>query len=350
MEIWQLHLVMAFSCLFVFTISALAIRKYFLGRRHLKSEFQGPRRKGDGPIQRSEKQIAADSAAVDAVAVAEKFASSGAELEVGTSDDAVLVELDAHRPSSIEHDHVTAVRRFPAVSSASDQEIARLAQHVRVVSLAAGETIFSAGTPAGTAYVIKSGSVCLLPSAGDDTGGNGSRQLVSGDFFGEEALDTTEVYGITAVATAACQLWILERTKVALALSSAHELSKRSIFNNPTLKSAAAAALVASSLAQKHMAARAQPVELLGVSHAAPTPVPQQQAPSSLMSSYAAPTSHTSPLYSSAAGTLVSMQALPLKQGQEAAVPSASGAAASRVPKSLLKKHATLFDSDSNVL
>jgi CRP-like cAMP-binding protein len=230
---------------------------------------------------------------------------------------------------------------------ASDQEIARLAQHVRVVSLAAGQTIFSAGAPAGTAYVIKSGSVCVL---GDDAGDIGSRQLVSGDFFGEEALDTREAYGTTAVATDACQLWILERTKVALALSSSQELSKRSIFNNPTLKSAAAAALVASSLAQKHMASRAQPVELLGVSHAAPTPAPQQQAPSSLLSSYAAPASHTSPLHSFAAGTLAGVQVPPLKQGQDAAAPSASGAAASRIPKSLLKKHATLFDSDSNVL
>jgi hypothetical protein len=363
MEIWQLHLVMAFSCLLVFTLAAAAIRRYFLGRRHLKSEFQGPRRKGDGPIARSEKQIAAESAAIDAVAVKEVFSVANAALSVAASDVDVNVHVaqGTHRRSAIDNEHAAAVRRFPSMKSASDEEVARISQHIRLVCVAPGEHIFTAGSAANTAYVIKSGAVSLLSGA-DENGNEGSRrQLSDGDWFGEQALETTETYSSTAVATSECHLWILERSKVALALPSSQELSKRSVFQNVSLKSVAAAALVSSHMFLRHSTPEASSVELVGVSQPAPSLVPQQQAPSALISSRAAAWHQPPHLDLSFGHAAASLQASSLEQAQVAAAASAAiagggggggggGGAVSRVPKSLLKKHAMLFDSESNEL
>ncbi len=346
-----MHLIMAFSCLLAFTLSVAAIRRYFLGRRHLRSEFQGPHRKGDGPVSLSEKQIAVDFAANDAVAVTEVFAVANSALSVASSDVDVKVRNDVQRSDSNDHEHVIAIKRFSAMKSASDEEVARLAQHVRTVCVAAGETIIAAGAVASTAYVIKSGSVSLLPGSDAEGDETRMRQLYCGDYFGEQALETTETYRRTAIAISACQLWILERSKLALALSSTQELSKRTVFNNVSLKSAATAALTTSHLSLKHGSSRAEPVELHGVSQAAPSLVPQQQAPSALVSSYAIPRPQPSDSHPSISSYTGVLQASSQTDVQEAAASAfGSGAAVARVPKSLLKKHAMLFDSESNEL
>jgi CRP-like cAMP-binding protein len=342
MELWQLHLVMAFSCLLTFTLAVAAIRRYFLGRRHLQSEFQGPRRKGDGPISRSEKQIAAESVATNAIALTEKFAVDKAALSVEVADVVVKELQDSQFPSSTDHEHVAAIRHFPSLQTASESELQRLSQHVRLVSLAAGETIFTAGAVASTAYVIKTGSVSLVTSGVDNVGHEAFTKLISaGDPFGEEALESAEVYSCTAVATCACQLWILERNKMALALSSAQELAKRAVFHNVTLKSVATVARTSAHLSLNHGGIRTEPVELLGLSVAAPSLLPQQQAPCSLISTRADLREQPLDFSSSMSNSSAVLQE---------SLPSAAGGSVSRVPKSLLKKHAMLFDSESNEL
>ncbi len=192
---------MFFSCLLVFVLAVLAIRRFFLGRRHLKSEFQAPRRKGDGPIIRSAKQTAAGAAATDAVAIAEAFESSSAALQATESDVAVKSQHEiASAPQNAEHEHVAALRRLPQLSVVTDQELARLAQHVRLVAVTSGETLFRAGEPANTAYIIKSGSVALSGGFDDGVDEIGSRQLATGECFGGEALELTETCAAPAVS------------------------------------------------------------------------------------------------------------------------------------------------------
>ncbi len=331
---------MFFSCLLVFTLAVAAIRRYFLARRHMKSEFQGPRRKGDGPVIRSAKEIARNAAADDAVALSEVFAASTSAQSVKAAHNEPVIQIGDERSRESDHDHVEALRLLPPLRVLTDEEIIRLASQVRLVAVPCGETLFAAGDAATTAYVIKCGNVSLLH---DNDGGSdsSSRSLSSGDFFGEQALEVSETYGCTAISTSACQLWILEREKLSITLTSAQELVKRSSFQNVSLKTAATAALLATSLRRE--APGAQPVQLRGVADSAPSLIPQQQAPLSLMASYSIPLPSSSSLPAFADHAASSQQA-------ECAGASAAAGGASRVPRSLLKKHAMLFDSDTSAV
>jgi CRP-like cAMP-binding protein len=346
---------MFFSCFLVFTLAVVAIRRFFLGRRHSKSEFQGPRRKGDGPVLRSASEVAADAAAVDAVAIAEAFRSSNAALQVKPSDIIVpqLEPRDCEQLADIDHDYVSALKLLPSFRGVTAQELERLAQHVRRVAVAAGETIFRAGDAANTVYIIKDGSVSLISAANDDTDIGSDRQLTTGDFFGEDCLEFAEMYCSTAVATTACQMLILERSKVALSLPGAR-LTKQSSPSNVSLKSASTAALFASSVSLRD---RTPTFELPGVSYSAPSPLPQQQAPLALVSlpSYSIPQPSSSLSFEPHAEPRSNWQHSDsvAPASASAAAPASSAAAtgsAARVPKSLLKKHAMLFDSDSSAV
>jgi CRP-like cAMP-binding protein len=353
MELWQLHLIMFFSCFLVFTLAVVAIRRFFLGRRHLKSEFQGPRRKGDGPVLRSASEVAADAAAVDAVAVAEVFRSSNAALQVkplGT----IVPQLEAHdseQLADIDHEYVSALKLLPSFRDATAQELEQLAQYVRRVAVAAGETIFRSGDAANTVYIIKYGSVSLQSATVDDTEMGSDRQLTTGDFFGEDSLEFAEMYSSTAVATTACQMLILERSKVALSLPAPHALAKRSSPLNVSLKSAATAGLFVSSLSLRD---RTPTFELPGVSYSAPSPLPQQQAPLALVPSYSIPQPSSSLSFEPHVEPRSNWQhSDSAPANASAAAPASSAAAtgsAARVPKSLLKKHAMLFDSDASAV
>ena len=337
MELWHLHLIMFFSCLLVFTLAVVAIRRYFLGRRHLKSEMQGPRRKGDGPIIRSKKDssAAAEATAIAAVTTADTFASSIATSAVKPS--ALKNDDKPQQHTDADHEYVAALRQIPLLAAVTEKDLARLARHVRVVAAAAGDVIFSAGDVAATTYVLKSGSVTVSSEENDDT-----MQLKSGDAFGEQALQlSTEVYSGSAVAATACQLWTLDRLKVSSELPRLVNETKTS-----SMKSAAAAVMFSSSMAKTHSAASSLAVELHGLSHSAPTLLPQQQAPSSLLSTHAArrPLS-SAPLHTNHDNSQLETGSLPQPPGDA----SASGGAA-RVPKSLLRKHAMLFDSDSSAV
>jgi hypothetical protein len=305
----------------------------------MKSDFQGPRRKGDGPIIRSAKEIARNAVPDDAVAASEKFAASTSAQSVQAAHAHPVIQLGEEPHREDDRDYIQALRLLPPLRVLSDEEIFRLAAQVRLVAVPCGETIFAVGDAATTAYVIKSGSVSLL--LGNDGGGdNISRSLSSGDFFGEQALEVTETYSCSAIATSACQMWILEREKLSITLTSAQELVKRSSFQNVTLKTAATAALFATSLRRE--APGAEPVQLLGVADTVPSLIPQQQAPLSLMTSYSIPRPSSSSLPAFADYAASSQQA--------EANASAASAGASRVPRSLLKKHAMLFDSDTSAV
>ncbi len=341
---------MFFSCFLVFTLAVVAIRRFFLGRRHLKSEFQGPRRKGDGPVLRSASEVAADAAAVDAVALAEVFRSSNAALQVKP----LVPQLEAHdseQLADIDHEYVSALKLLPSFRDATAQELERLAQHVRRVAVAAGETIFRSGDAANTVYIIKDGSVSLQSAAVDDTEMGSDRQLTTGDFFGEDSLESAEMYSSTAVATTACQMLILERSKVALSLPSTHALAKRSSPLNVSLKSASTAALFVSSLSLRD---RTPTFELPGVSYSAPSLLPQQQAPLALVPSYSIPQPSSSLSFEPHAEPRSNWQhsdsAPPTAPAAAPASSAAATGSAARVPKSLLKKHAMLFDSDASAV
>jgi hypothetical protein len=337
MELWHLHLIMFFSCLLVFTLAVVAIRRYFLGRRHLKSEMQGPRRKGDGPIIRSknDSSTAAEAASIAAVTTADAFASSVATSAVKPSD--VKIDEKSEKRIDADHDYVEALRQISLLAVVTEKDLVRLARHVRVVAAAAGDVIFSAGDVAATIYVVKTGSVTVSSEENDDT-----LLLKSGEVFGQQALELgTEVYSSSAVAETACHLFSLDRLKVSSELPRLVIETKTS-----SMKSAAAAVLFSSSMAKTHSAASSQAVELHGISHSAPTLIPQQQAPSSLLSTHTAPRPlPTPPLHPNHDNSQLETGSLPQPPG---AAP-ASGSAA-RVPKSLLRKHAMLFDSDSSAV
>ena len=329
MELWQLHLIMAFSCLVLFFAALFAIRRFFLGRVHLQSEFQGVRRKGDGPIIRSANQIAADATAVKAVAVAAGFASSvdaapvtvrESDVDVGFEKEEIAVGGEGFG------DQIDALRRFPLLGGATAQELALLAQHVRLVAVPVGEAIFSAGDLANAAYVIKSGTVLLVSSHEEDDTSSSRKELVAGDFFGEQALGTAQIHTSTAIVNCDCQLWVLERSALGKTLAGTQELSKRR------------STRVQSFDDSLRLPAAGVSFELLGLSDTAPTLVPQQQTPAFLMpppsAAQHAPASHLPAQFTDAA----------LEQHSQPAVRAAATGGAARVPKSLLKKHAGLFD------
>jgi hypothetical protein len=336
MELWQLHLIMFFSCLLVFTLAVAAIRRYFLGRRHLKSEMQGPRRKGDGPIIRSKKDASAagEAAAVAAVSTADTFISSIATPHAKLSDVKINRNSDEH--AAADHEYVVALRKIPLLADVAEKDVALLAQHMRVVAASAGDVIFSEGGAATTVYIVKSGIIRVSSHDSDE-----APPLKSGDFFGQQALQlSTFAYSSSAVAQTACVLLSLDRRAVCNELPRLLQEKKPS-----SLKSAATAVLFATSSANAHSTPSSHAIELHGLSHSAPTLVPQQQAPSSLLTTNAALRPHSS------AAPPANRSTSQLETGtlsQPGDVVASSGAA--RVPKSLLRKHAGLFDSDSSAV
>jgi CRP-like cAMP-binding protein len=333
MELWQLHLVMLFSCLLTIFIAAAAIRKYFLSRRHLDSEFKGPHRKGDGPITRPVKND--DSATI--IAVEDKFAASASQLaasEVRVSPLSHPDELPAS--DADESERITVLRCFPQLAAVDEAELRRVASRLLLVCVAAGDAIFIAGSAATTAYYIKDGIVEVSGAFSSVSDGD-VRRLSSGDVFGLAALEIAAPHSTSAVAVSMCRLWALVREEVAALLPALQHAGDRSTFHNVSLKSAAAAALFASSIGGR---AASQPaVQLHGASSAAPSLVPQQQTPSALLCNVSPP----SPVFMPGGHA-------PSTASQDNPAPPSAAAKTSRLPKSLLRKHAALFDSESRAL
>jgi CRP/FNR family cyclic AMP-dependent transcriptional regulator len=97
----------------------------------------------------------------------------------------------------------------------SDEDRARLAEFIDIAQLAAGETLFRAGEPGESLYVVRSGEVELFIR---DTAGQKIALAIAGagEVFGELALLDRGPRTATAIALTDCELLELDRDDLLL--------------------------------------------------------------------------------------------------------------------------------------
>jgi CRP/FNR family cyclic AMP-dependent transcriptional regulator len=97
----------------------------------------------------------------------------------------------------------------------SDEDRARLAEFIDIAQLAAGETLFKAGAPGESLYVVRSGEIELFIR---DTAGQKIALAIAGagEVFGELALLDRGPRTATAVALTDCELLELDRDDLLL--------------------------------------------------------------------------------------------------------------------------------------
>jgi len=97
----------------------------------------------------------------------------------------------------------------------SDEDRARLAEFIDIAQLAAGETLFKAGAPGESLYVVRSGEIELFIR---DTAGQKIALAIAGagEVFGELALLDRGPRTATAIALTDCELLELDRDDLLL--------------------------------------------------------------------------------------------------------------------------------------
>ena len=97
----------------------------------------------------------------------------------------------------------------------SDEDRARLAEFIDITQLAAGETLFKAGAPGESLYVVRSGEIELFIR---DTAGQKIALAIAGagEVFGELALLDRGPRTATAIALTDCELLELDRDDLLL--------------------------------------------------------------------------------------------------------------------------------------
>ena len=108
----------------------------------------------------------------------------------------------------------------------SDEERARLAEFIDLRTLAAGETLFQAGEPGESLYVVRSGEIELFIK---DTAGQRILLAIVGanEIFGELALLDRGPRTATAIALADCELLELDRDDLLLLFQNSPKAALR---------------------------------------------------------------------------------------------------------------------------
>lgn len=106
--------------------------------------------------------------------------------------------------------HAELLAEVPLFQLLDETERADLAQHLEVIQLPAGETVFHYGDPGDTIYVIRRGVVEL--SLKNDTGENVEiERATTGDFFGELSFLDEGCRSVTALVVEDAELLHMDR-------------------------------------------------------------------------------------------------------------------------------------------
>lgn len=106
-------------------------------------------------------------------------------------------------------DRETLIRNMPLFETLADDEVVALASQLQERSVAAGTTIFRAGEPGDTLFLIQEGAVEI--STGEGKQRTVLASLFPGSFFGEISLLDGSSRSASASATKDCVLQALER-------------------------------------------------------------------------------------------------------------------------------------------
>jgi cAMP-dependent protein kinase regulator len=107
---------------------------------------------------------------------------------------------------------VEELARTPLFGALDSRALAKLIGRVRVVDVAAGETLFRQGDPADSLYVVADGAV--VPIAESPKGRTRLGVLEPGSFFGEIGLVTNQPRNATIEALVATRLLEIRRTAI----------------------------------------------------------------------------------------------------------------------------------------
>jgi CRP-like cAMP-binding protein len=126
------------------------------------------------------------------------------------------------------------LRRLALLNGLTHEQVAEVAEHLKVEHFAAGQMIYQKGMPGDALYLIEEGQVAVHSSTGDCADAIVAT-LGPGEFFGENAMLTGDPHAADVVAESALTAWALSRPDFealvlrypSLALNLSRVLSRR---------------------------------------------------------------------------------------------------------------------------